>query len=249
MAKQAIRFQNFNFLSLASFVGSFKLSSIKSIWFISFCLLFISFQCVAEIETQTALSKEGLLQQAIRMGKTEEVKMLLDEGANPNQPFPDGISPLHVAVINNFPNIVDLLVQAKSHVNATDATTGATPLHLAALYGRVDIAKILIKGGADVDALMKFNISPLLVAAQFKQTQVAELLLNNKANIKHVDQEGFSALHFSAQNGDEITAKILIGHGAPINLKEKAHKATPLQVANQNNHLTMVQLLKENGGQ
>lgn len=199
------------------------------------------------IQSETALPKEAIFYSAVKTGQTEEVRSLLAEGLDVNQPFGEGISALHLAVINNQEEVAEILIQSGANVNAPDATLSATPLHLAALYGRNNIANALIKRGANVNALMKFNISPLLVAAQFKQAEMIELLLNNKANLHHSDQDGYSALHFAAQNGDDITAKILLDRGAQVNMRDKTKNATPIMVAREQNHMNVVKLLEEQG--
>jgi len=209
--------------------------------------LLISFSCFAEIQSQSALTTDMVFQNAIKSGDLEDVNLLIQNGIDVNQPFSDGITPLHAAVINNRENIMTVLIQAGAKVNATDSTTKATPLHLAALYGREKMATFLIEKGADVDATMKFGITPLLVATQFNQAQIVQLLLEKKANIEQVDQEGFTALHFAAQNGDTVVAKLLIEKGANINAQEKAHRSTPFAIAVENNHPEVAHLLKENG--
>lgn len=220
----------------------------KSFWtvtLLSSFLLCIGFSCVAEIESQSAFTSDMLLQNAIKAGQLDDVRTLLQNGIDVNKPFNDGITPLHVSVINNQENIAAVLIQAGAKIDEPDSTTHATPLHMAALYGRVGIAELLIKKGANVNALMKFEITPLLVAAQFKHPQIVEILLNKKVNINHADQEGFTALHFAAQNGDEIITRLLLNHGANTKLKDKTNNATPLMVAIENSHPNVARLLQE----
>lgn len=215
-----------------------------------FLTILTGFSCLAEIQTETALTPAALLQNAIKDGQLEEVKLLIEQGIEVNQPSTQGVTPLHHAVIHNQTNIAAVLLQAGAKVDVKDAATEATPLHLAALYGREDIANLLITKGANVNATMKFGITPLLVAAQFNQPQIVRLLSelpNNKVAINHADQEGFTALHFAAQNGDVIIARLLIDRGANVNLRDKTNQATPLTIAIENNHLEMVQLLKDHG--
>lgn len=199
----------------------------------------------ANIQSESALTREALLEQAIKGGQIQEVRTLISEGVDIHQPSSSGVSPLHMAVINNQDEIAELLVKSGANVNVPDASTGASPLHLSALYGRTQIANFLIRNGANVNANMKFNISPLLVAAQFNHPELIELLLQNKANLQHADQEGFTALHFAAQNGDDITAKILLQHGANPQARDKTRNATPLMVATEQNHTNVMQLLEE----
>lgn len=197
------------------------------------------------METQSALSKEALLQTAVRTGEVAELRSLLTEGANPNQPYEDGITPLHLAVINGQDEIVQILLSAGAQVNSTDPTTSASPLHLAALYGHLKIAGLLIQKGANVNAVMKFNITPLLVAAQFNKPEMVELLLKSKANINHPDQDGYTALHFAAEKGYENITRILLTHKAHKEARERSHNATPLMIAKENKQETIVTLLEE----
>lgn len=218
-----------------------------SIGFFILCISgFTSFSSFAEIKSEAAFTPELLLQNAIKAGQLDDVRTIVSAGTDVNMQMSDGVTPLHMAVINNQENIAAVLIQAGAKVNATDTTTLATPLHLAALYGREELAKMLIQKGANVNASMRFGITPLLVAAQFGQPQIVQLLLDKKANINVADQEGFTALHFAAQNGDEVLAKMLIENGANINLQDKTNKATPLGVALENNQTNVAQLLKNN---
>ena len=45
-----------------------------------------------------------------------------------------------------------MLVDAKASVTVTDKLTKATPLHLASFYGKIEVVKLLLKSGAQVDA-------------------------------------------------------------------------------------------------
>lgn len=211
--------------------------------------ILICFNSHAEIHTETALPPEALLQNAIKEGQLEQVRALIESGVDIKQPFPQGITALHAAVIHNQENIAAELIQAGAPLDAADATTQATPLHLAALYGRESIARLLIQKGANANATMKFGISPLLVAAQFNQAPIVQLLLEQKeqkVDINHADQDGFTALHFAAQHGNELIIQILADHKANISLADK-NKATPLAIATENKHSQAVRLLEAYG--
>lgn len=209
--------------------------------------LLTGFSCWAAIQSQAAFTPEALLLNAIKAGQFDDVRMLIENGTSVNFQTNDGVTPLHIAVINNEENIVALLLQAGAKVNAPDATTLATPLHLAALYGREKIAVQLLQKGADVTAKMKFGITPLLVAAQFGQSQIIQLFIAKKADLNITDQEGFTALHFAAQNGDEIVTHMLLENGANVNLYDKINKVAPITLATQNNHPNVARMLKEHG--
>ena len=77
--------------------------------------------------------------------------------------------------------ILHLLIQYDVDLNRGDAS-GDTPAHIASIFGRVKILRLLIKYGANINAR---NISsgetPLFLARQLGQGDVVELLLEYNA--------------------------------------------------------------------
>lgn len=59
--------------------------------------------------------------------------------------------PLHIATEQEHRDLVELLLQAKAHVNVVDRDN-RTPLMLAARVGQASIVTLLLKYGASLDA-------------------------------------------------------------------------------------------------
>jgi ankyrin repeat protein len=209
-----------------------------------FILLLLCTQSAASIETQIAITPANQLEQAIRKGQIETVRTYIEKGVNINQPFEQGITPLHVAVINNQEAIAELLIQSGALIQVADHNTGATPMHLAAVYGRPNLMKLLLNKGADHNCAMKFGLTPFLLAAQFGHPQVMQLLIDTKrVNLNQTDEEGFTAMHYAAQNGNEVITRLLLNtKGTNANLPDRNNE-TPAQVASARNHPGIVQLL------
>ena len=79
---------------------------------------------------------------------------------------------------------------------------GWTPLHLAAFFGRLDAARVLLESGADVHAVSRNGLenTPLHAATAGKHTEIALLLLKHGANPDTVDAGGHSARRIAAEN-------------------------------------------------
>jgi ankyrin repeat protein len=74
-------------------------------------------------------------------------RLLGKKGADVEGKFPDGMTPLHVAALNDQRELVVLLVEHGADVNAK-AGNGWTPLDVAALYGHRDLVALLGSYGA-----------------------------------------------------------------------------------------------------
>lgn len=114
------------------------------------------------------------LHEAVRAGNLTQTKELIEQGADIHA-IEDGHgrTPLHVAALNGFTDIVHYLVEQGATINALDKN-GNTPLHLAAQYGLKNMVTILIEKGASLHAKNHVGNTPLHVA-----------VTNGKHNGKH----------------------------------------------------------------
>jgi len=67
--------------------------------------------------------------------------------------------------------------------NGMDPGLGITPLHWAAIFGRSEAARMLIEGGADVNAKGRDESTALHASAFLGHTDIVELLLENGAAV------------------------------------------------------------------
>ncbi|WP_181919713.1 ankyrin repeat domain-containing protein [Alkalilimnicola ehrlichii] len=86
------------------------------------------------------------------------VELLIEHGADPNGPsleqpqmgrYDQGDTPLHVAIQENWLEVVDYLLEAGAYPDRTDRS-GTTPLMLAARVGNEDAIVQLLLGGASI---------------------------------------------------------------------------------------------------
>ena len=59
---------------------------------------------------------------------------------------------------------------------------GFTPLHIAAKYGQIKVARLLLQKDANPDVQGKNGLTPLHVATHYNHVSVALLLLDHKAS-------------------------------------------------------------------
>jgi cytohesin len=140
---------------------------------------------------------------AIREGRVEMMRLLLDGGANPHQVDSQGWSLLHHAARCDKPAAARLLLDAGCDVDVLDKDKH-TPLHYAAgwLPKGASTALVLLEAGAGVDAQAENGRTPLHVAAMGGKVAVAELLVAKGASVARADADGMTALHFAAARGE-----------------------------------------------
>jgi hypothetical protein len=125
-----------------------------------------------------------------------------------------------------------------------DTTTKMTPLMSAIKNYKIDIAKYLIKAGADVNAKDKKGNTPLhYVSIDYdrynKQIGLAEALIEAGADVNAKDKKGNTPLHYVK---NKELAEILIEAGANVNAKNK-YGQTPLIMAAGQNKFEIVSYL------
>jgi uncharacterized protein len=119
------------------------------------------------------------------------------------------------AALGRLGRIEELVAAASAAVTA-EAADGFTPLHLAAFFGQLEAAAVLLGHGAPVDAVAGNGsiVRPLHSAAAGGHAAIVALLLERGADPNARQQGGFVPLHAAANRDDEVSARLLLDHGA-----------------------------------
>jgi len=115
---------------------------------------------------------------ACKQGCLEIAKLLLDNGANPDNDA-DEYNPLTYAASAGNKDILDLILERKANVNRRDSS-GQTALMRAALAGHNQLIEILINSGAEIElkATGKYEGQKAFsLACDSEKLDAAELLL------------------------------------------------------------------------
>jgi ankyrin repeat protein len=113
---------------------------------------------------------------AAARGLQEMAIILLRKGANINAPDRYGLTPLHMAVQYNHPNMVSLLAGWGADLEARSYDRGLTPLHWAAFTGNPHTVKTLMRCGADLTATDNNGHTPYDWAGRYRNTSSARML-------------------------------------------------------------------------
>jgi ankyrin repeat protein len=92
--------------------------------------------------------------------------------------------------------------------------TGVTLLHYAANDAQPEFGKLLIRLGADVNALEAMEGTPLHSAAKGGSVEFVQMLLEHGAAINVRDGRGVTPLYWAAVNHHDEAIKVLLDHGA-----------------------------------
>ena len=113
-----------------------------------------------------------------------------------------------------------------SNVNCIDNQGRlSTPLHLAAGFNHLEIAELLLKSGADVNASDKGGLIPLHNAASFGHYDMTSLLISAGSDVNATDNFGFTVLHEAAKKGRTLICALLIDCGADPGIQNWQGKA------------------------
>ena len=117
---------------------------------------------------------------SVWLKQTECVRLLLDKGAALDVRGPSAMTPLHVAA-SGPPELAALLLERKADTAARNEL-GNTPLLLAVREGTEETVKVLVEGGADVNAPNPMTgDGPLEVALQEGRPTIADYLRSKGA--------------------------------------------------------------------
>ncbi|MDP7277645.1 MAG: ankyrin repeat domain-containing protein [Planctomycetaceae bacterium] len=138
--------------------------------------------------------EQGLVQ----AGRTRVVALLTEKGAK----LGGGGGGLLAAVRSQDTEAVKLALSKDADLKARDPQLGITPLNWASLLGNVEIVRILVKKGADINGPNRDGNRPLHTASYLGRTSVVEFLLSKGADANAKNTKGETPLA-SATTGAE----------------------------------------------
>ena len=182
---------------------------------------------------------------AVNSGHEALAELLFDAGVEPG---------LHeAAAIGDSGRVRAALEREPSQLD-TDSPEGFTPLALAAHFGHLDVMRLLIDRGADVNrvATHRLAVTPLHAALFGRQVDAALLLIEGGANVALArggsgwKRAGWTPLHYAAGMGFSTLVQPLLDRGADPSRPDEEGK-TPLDVAIEANHSGIADVLRSRG--
>lgn len=201
----------------------------------------------------TAWEAPTALAIAVRNHLEDTVKVLLENGANPNFMRGSGITPLSIAAKSGNRNILELLLQKGGHLNISD---DEKILFDAAAAGQHEAIDLLLQHGAKIDGLSRFdkNSTALYFASERGDLETVKFLLARKANV----EQGFLIYHQKIKyNSTPLYVAAIKGH-LPVILALLEKDAdidvcvcgqTPIFAATSGGHFSTVKALFEYGAE
>jgi len=179
---------------------------------------------------------------AMKNGKTNTTKLLIEKGINLEANGEEGKTPLILASKWGQVDTAKLLIEKGANLGANDEE-GKTPLIWASECGQVYTAKLLIEKGANLGANDEVGKTPLIWASKCGQVDTAKLLIEKGANIEAKDDGDKSSLHWVSSVD---IAKLLIENKANLEAKDTSGK-TPLICACDGGKIEIAKLFIERG--
>jgi len=162
------------------------------------------------------------IHKTVLKGDIEAVEEMINSGVDINQPDKKGIFPLGIALREGYTSIVDLLLKSGAVVNPETQISGSYLHGLCAQQWQVaEMARSLIKYGAEIDLKDKNGATPLFFAVMEGKTELAKVLIDAGANINTTDNFGAGLLAVALAKGHWEMAEFLAIHNINPNFKSQ----------------------------
>lgn len=120
--------------------------------------------------------------------------------------------PLRHAALNGHPQLCQLLLEYGANPNTP--FDGDYLLSESVKAGNLEMVKLLIEHGADIDITDSESQNVLQMAAVKGDKALVAYLIDHGADIYHADGDGFTSTHFAAGHGFAEIVQLLIESGA-----------------------------------
>jgi ankyrin repeat protein len=172
-----------------------------------------------DLHNPSIYEARGLLNQAIEAGDMDLVRGLLHLGADVNRRQDQYVSALHYAVARGNGRLLRALCCLKPNVNSF-REEGVTPLHSAIRRKGTDLEmiKVLVEAGADLNAGYSEYITPLHDAAKLPNTEIVETLKEFGADMQCQKTEHIKPIHIATNMYREDVLEYFAEIGADMDV-------------------------------
>lgn len=197
-------------------------------------------------DLSSAYDKSGVvpLVGACRDGNVELVKFLLDANADESNPENNTLA-LYSAIDSKHANEIVPLLLKRQGIDINGERYNRSPLHEAILSRNIEVAKLLIKAGADVNRKGKDKFGyPLIYAIARNQPKIVKLLLEQPSiQLDGITENGDTLLYLAANSGNVDIVRLIIDTGKAGDVNAICGGGTALYAAIQKNLPEVLQLL------
>ncbi|MGG4103452.1 ankyrin repeat domain-containing protein [Paenibacillus lautus] len=210
-------------------------------------LILLLSACQPNLEKEEVQNMDHELIEYAEQGNTEQVRQLLQSGANINATDEQGRTAVMAATYHNHVGTVEALIQAGADINIRDHQLNNVFLYAGA-EGMMEILRLAIEADADVTLTNRFGGTALIPASDRGHVEIVqELLTRTDIDVNHINNLNWTALLEAVILGDgseqyQRIVKLLLEHGADAGLPD-GNGVTPLQHARERGYQEIERIL------
>jgi len=175
-------------------------------------------------------------------------KLLVEKGANVNEPNLHGNTPLHEAAERGYKQIVEFLIESKASADIRNKDA-YSPFLAAIRNDKLGVAQWFLEKGLCDDEIDwhvdGFRTRPLHRASVHGNFELVKILVEKGSEVNLKNLYGNTPLHEAAERGFDEIVMFLLQNKADTNIKNRREK-TPLVLAIENSHGKSAKLI-DNG--
>ncbi|HEY7173006.1 MAG TPA: ankyrin repeat domain-containing protein [Vicinamibacterales bacterium] len=182
----------------------------------------------------------------VKGGDLAAVRAALQAHQSADDADREGMSALHVAVLADRADLVELLLRAGASPNVKNRY-GVTPLSVACENGDATIVEALLAAGGDPNVALASGETPLMTAARTGNSAAVRLLLGHGVSIEAREStRQQTALMWAAAEGNAAAIELLVRAGADVKARSKGG-LTPLLFAVRDDRTDAARMLLASG--
>ncbi|KAJ7049829.1 ankyrin repeat-containing domain protein [Mycena amicta] len=178
------------------------------------------------------------LQAASFRGHLEVTRMLLEYGADVNKQV--------VSYSMSHSRDSNALLRPRGEHLSINIGDYSNALQAASAGGHLDVVRLLLEYGADVNAQGRLNRNALQAASEGGHLNIVRLLLEHGADVNAQGGLYGNSLQAASESAGGHLVRLLLEHGADVNAQGGFY-GNALQAASDGGHLDIVRLLLEHG--